>query len=490
MSSIRRFLLIVLLAALTLFNFVAALQGYRSSLSETEKLFDQQLIEIAELLYELAEAQPDVEHERAFDNPRVISERQNLAFQVWHDDKLVQHSANSPNRAISSQPGFAYDSFSGFRWRTYQIDFQANNTQLENTHIENTRTENTRTEKKAMTIMVAERNDLRFVLAENVILHAVLPVVLGMPLIGLLVWLVVGRGLKPLNQLAGELSRKKPEDLSRLPTENIPKELQVLVQSTNNLLVRLDASFKREKRLTSDAAHELRTPLSVLKLQIHNLASELPKGSESLQNLNRSVDNMSHLIEQILDLYRTTPDQFTGNFTQLNLEELAQQMIAELYPRLESKQQNIELEADSDTRLQGDEFSLRLLLKNLVDNASKYTPEQGQVRVSIKHSTAGLLLVVEDSGPGIKPELYERVFERFYRVDGDKHASKQTGCGLGLAIIRHIVELHGATIALGKSESLGGLAVTVCFCNSRKTVQGKQPESQQTTGSVKTEGKA
>jgi two-component system sensor histidine kinase QseC len=336
-------------------------------------------------------------------------------------------------------------SYEGYRWRTF-------------THFD---------EATAHWVIVAERIDMRFVLAEEVILSAVLPIILSLPLIGFLIWIILGRGLNPLAQLAALLREKKPQDLSPIEQNNNPKELAQLVNSTNELLARLGGSLDREKRFSGDAAHELRTPLSALKVHAFNLSKQLPANDESINMLNLSIDRMAHLIEQMLILYRTTPDQFVARFEQLDLEQLVQSVVISMYPRLEAKQQSISLESEQCFIL-ADRFAIETLVSNILDNSNKYTGEGGEVKMFIQTDSENAILVVEDSGVGISPSLYGRVLERFYRVNGDQHDSDVIGCGLGFSIIQHIIELHSGAITLAHSSFDTGLKVTVLIPKEKR----------------------
>jgi len=436
MTSIRTFLVIVLLATMTLTVFIAALRGYRSSMHEAELLFDRQLQEIAELLegFPTDAAMPDA----------AISPAQrdgNFAYQIWTDGRLTRKSANAPDTPIVPLgAGLRDHNFNGHRWRIYMH----------------------REAGDGRWIVVAERTDIRFALAEDIILKAVTPIIIGLPLAGLLIWGVVGYGVRPLRRLATDLGRKAADDLSPLPTERVPEELRRVIRSINDLLARLSAAFDREKRFAADAAHELRTPISVLKVHLHNLRRDLPNDNPNVMRLADGIERMNHLVKQILALYRSTPDQFMANFTRIDLHMLARDAISRLYGAFAARNLQIEL-TGSDSPLTGDRFALETLLQNLLSNAQKYTPRGGRVRVTVEPTADSVLLQIEDSGPGIEPAEFERVFERFYRVGGDRHASEATGCGLGLAIVRHIAELHHATISLDRSPELQGLSVRVVF---------------------------
>ncbi len=444
MKSIRYFLVIVLLATVTLFNFLAALQGYRTSIDNAEHLFDEQLVDLAALL-----SYSDLNHQHLHVREPINN---NILFQIWKNpDLLLEKSSNAPDvQIINFESGYHYATYNNFRWRVLVVFDDLNNNW----------------------IVVAEQTNNRYLIAESIALQSILPNILGLPLLGLLIWLIVGSGLKPLRELADALSLKKHNDLSPLQLNETPKELQKVIDSTNDLLLRLENSFAREKRFSGDAAHELRTPLSALKIQLYNLGKVLPEDNVNIKLVNESIDRMVHLIEQMLALYRTTPEQFMAKFANVDIYKLTQQIISERYANIALKNQQIELIGET-CLLTGDQFALETLVKNLLDNANKYTPEGGSILVSIIENEKTVALCVEDSGVGIPEPFYERVFERFYRVNGDQHNSMVVGCGLGLSIVQHIVELHSGSIELASSRFASGLKVTVTLPKQQTISESK-----------------
>lgn len=432
--SIRRYLVLTLVALITLITFAAALKGYRSSMDQATSLFD---VELRALAYTLASLEPENNISRSA--PEAA-----MAFQIWHNDSLILRSDNSPASSMSAfKEGFSEHNFAGQRWQTFTHWFA----------------------EQQKWVMVAQPLSRRFELAEQVILAAVTPLIISIPLLALLIFAVVSRGLHPLTYLSKALANKKVDDLVAIDMPKVPKELTSVIQTLNQLLGRLDEAFIREKRFASDAAHELRTPLSVLKINAHNLALELSARQQSSLNmlyLDQGVERMSHVVDQILLLNRTDPEQYSANFKALDLAQLCRSGIASLYPQIDAKKQEVELVGEKGCII-GDQFALEILVQNLLSNASKYTPEKGHIKVSLYESNGCITLSVEDSGPGIAESEYSRVFERFYRVGGDRHNSNVVGCGLGLAIVKHIADLHQAQIQLASSNVLGGLMVQVHF---------------------------
>lgn len=431
MTSIRVFLVVVTLAVLTIFTFVAALRGYQSSMLEADRLFDKQLLDVARLIasIHMQESTRGADHDSDF------------AFQVWNGDRLLAASANASKTAIAPmEPGFNFSNFDGYRWRTVAY----------------------RDVNSHYWVLAAERTDLRFILAENVILESIFPLFLGLPIVGLLIWIIVSQGLKPLRQLATELESKQANDLAPLSMQAPKHELEQIVASSNALLQRLESSLLREKQFASDAAHELRTPISALKVQIYNLGQELPDDDEAVTGLAQTVGRLEHIVEQILDLYRSSSDRYTASFVAIDLSALVQEVLAQEFNRFDAKNQKLEFVGDSCT-IQGDRFALTTLLNNLLSNANKYTPPRGNIRVEITREGDCLVLCVEDSGPGIPEDQRQFIFERFYRVGRDRHRSGESGCGLGLAIVKHIVDLHAASIRVSDSRFVSGTALTVTF---------------------------
>jgi two-component system sensor histidine kinase QseC len=446
-SSIRIFLVAALLSSITLVIFVASLRGYQRSMDELQALFDAQLQQKAELLVHYAHAQ----HTTGFMPDADIvafpaADKSSLLYQVWRtaDQGMVLRSAGTPESPLlESDAGFHGINFRGYRWRALVLPDTDGD----------------------LWLLLAERDDLRYKIADRVVIAVLTPIVLGLPLLALVIWWVVSRGLRPIARLATELERREAGDLSAIELQEVPRELEVLANSANELLHRLEASFQREKRFAADAAHELRTPIAAIRVHLQNLVDELDEPGHSLQKLGEGVERLSHLVEQTLVLNRVAPDQYMANFVPLNLYGIAQQVIADLYPQVEAKQQAIALEGAA-TEIRGDRFGLEMLVLNLVSNAIKYTPALGKIEVGVYRLGNSVHLYVMDSGPGIPENQYQRVFERFYRVGGDRHNSGVTGCGLGLSIVQRIVALHGAEIELGRSRYGSGLKVTVIFPRS------------------------
>ncbi|UUA70857.1 ATP-binding protein [Cellvibrio sp. QJXJ] len=457
MKSIRRFLVIVLVAIVTLANFAAAVRGYLGSMDEAERLFNQRLLQQVDLLnYALPLQAITGNTNRVIEFPARASDvESSLEFQwVNNDGTLLARSAAMPDTVlVSLEEGFRYFNFNNYRWHLLV----------------------TASSDKQSWYIVAERDDQRYRLAESMILQAVYPMVLALPLIALIIWWVAGVGLRPVAKLARELRQREATDLHPLEQRDMPVELLQLAQSANELLRRLDASFAREKRFSGDAAHELRTPLAALKIHCENLARELHPAPESVMKLQLGIERMSYLVEQILLLNRTAPDHFMGRFEPVNLTFLAKQTVVDCSAALAQKNHQIEFNGDECWVL-GDRAALASLLNNLLGNAIKYTPADGVIVVNSWLRGKDVVLEVMDNGPGIPAEQQARVFDRFYRVGGDRHNSQTPGCGLGLSIVQQVVELHNAQIALTQSRFDHGLLAIVTFAAIAAPVMIKKIE--------------
>ena len=315
-------------------------------------------------------------------------------------------------------------------------------------------------------IVVGERDDLRGELVTKVALRSLIPDLIGVPLLALMVWLAVGWGLRPLGAVAQRLKDRDPDNLAPLLLAPLPSELEPIVAALNRLLLQVTTLLEREKRFLADAAHELRTPLAVLRIHAQNaLQTRDPADrEEALRQLDAGVQRATRVVAQLLTLARLEPNAVQSRMQDCDLLALARNEVAELIPLALARGQDLTLEADEgdaagrthDFHLLADAPSLAIMVQNLVGNAIRHAPDQGTVRVSLQADTDGVELCVEDSGPGIPVALRDKVFERFF------HQGPAHGAGLGLSIVARVVQLHGARITLGDSP-LGGLRVSVRF---------------------------
>lgn len=452
MKSLRRFLLLSLSAGLLAIGALAAVAGYITSRHEVEELLDAQMTQYAHLLQSsLAVQDGNVPTRLLAPNDDGIDKEtlhrwhhyeNKLLFQSWHNQALLARSSLAPETPLAAPvPGFHTVHMANHDWRVFVLPGNDGHW-----------------------LLVADRDDIRSELALQLALEAILPILLCIPLLLALIWVVVGYCTKRLQAMAGQLQAREADDLSPLPAGQLPLELQDLIGAINQLFARLRSIMALEKRFTADAAHELRTPITALKLHVQNAlatASEEPT-RQSLQRADASLQRMTHIVQQLLALNRSLAREGEIGKTVVDMAALLTAVTDEHQAQADARQQSLHCQAVPG-HVQGNAELLRMLVRNLIDNALRYTPDHGRIQVSLARTDAGIVLQVEDSGPGIPAAERERVLERFYRLDGDGHGSGTDGCGLGLSIVDRICQLHGARLELGSSASLGGLQVRVHF---------------------------
>jgi two-component system OmpR family sensor kinase len=433
--SLRGRLLWYLLAAITIAAVAQASIAYRTALHDADQIFDYHMQQMALSLRSNAplattESRAEVESDAGNDD---------LVVQVWSPDGVqVFHSvsrARLPQRAVL---GFSNVSANGTTYRIFSI--QTNN----------------------QTVQVAQDLAVRRSMAGNLALRTLGPIAVMMPILMLVVWWVVSGSLEPVERVRSQVASRQADDLSPVSEAGLPDEVQPLVQELNLLFGRVKTAFDTQQSFVADAAHELRTPLAALKLQVQSLerADNGEARKVAIGRLTAGIDRATRLVEQLLVLARQEASAAGGSAKrQVDLAELACRAVAELAGVAQARGVDLGVQEAEAASVEGQPDALHILLRNLIDNAIKYAPGGGTVDISVKRAPGAVTLSVEDSGPGIPPEERERVFDRFYRIAG----SDAAGSGLGLAIIKSIAERHGATLALDKSERLGGLMATVTF---------------------------
>ena len=310
-------------------------------------------------------------------------------------------------------------------------------------------------------IQVAQPTSVRQELAAGLALRSLLPFGVLIPALALLIWWVVGRALAPLQRVADALHQCAPDAMQALPDADLPPEIRPLVDALNALLQRLDQAMSAQRAFVADAAHELRTPLAALKLQLQlteRTADEMQR-KLAYTKLHERLDRATHLVQQLLTLARQEPLQ-RQPFKPVDLRGLARQVVAEHSTLAETRGIDLGVADDAEAlSVPGHADSLRILLGNLVNNAIQYTPSGGRVDVNVQHKDGGAMLSVLDTGSGIPDDDRARVFDRFYRREG----SGVTGSGLGLAIVQNVAAQHGATVELVDNPAGSGLWVRVIF---------------------------
>jgi two-component system, OmpR family, sensor histidine kinase QseC len=439
MNSLRLRLIFLLAIGLGLAWAVAAWWSHIEARHEVDKLFDAQLAQSAQVLLSTARHELH-EREQRSDEVTISHEyEQKQTFQIWDESGLLMRSADAPESALADrQGGYATTVLQGEPWRVF--------TRWDKHH--------------EFMIQVAEPMAGRESLARHIALKMLLPSLMALPVLVVLIWLAVGAGLQPLKQLKQEVKQRTADRLEPVGMAGVPDEVVPLAQALNELFDRLQRAFEGERRFTADAAHELRTPLAALKTQaqVALRATDEAERRVALENVLRGVDRATHLLEQLLTLARVDPETAATGHEPVELRSLAAGALADLAPLAYAGQIELTLEDGSPCRVRGNPAQLGVLLRNLLDNAVRYTPAGGSVSVAI-HAEGGVILEVLDTGPGIPEGERSRALERFYRVPG----SGVEGSGLGLSIVRRIAELHHARLELSDNEHGPGLRVRVIF---------------------------
>ncbi|GLT21339.1 two-component system sensor kinase [Zoogloea oryzae] len=315
-------------------------------------------------------------------------------------------------------------------------------------------------------LQVAETRNKRSTLASRVVTGVLLPQFAIIPIAVILVWLGLSRGIAPLNQLQSLIRRRRPSDLSPISVSGVPEEVRPLIIAFNDMMARLEENLQAQQRFIADAAHQMRTPLTGLRMQTDLALMETdPKQvHRSLVQISQSAERAGHLINQLLSLARAEASyEKIYAVERVDLESLLRNMLSDFVPRARQKDIDFGLETTGEPLIiEGNPVLLGELLKNLIDNAIKYTPEGGCVTVRTL-ATERAIVEVEDTGIGVPEADRERVFERFYRVLG----STESGSGLGLPIVREIADLHRATVSLIPNPSGKGTIAQVVFPRAR-----------------------
>ena len=429
MNSIRARLLIALILMVAFVSALAAAVTYSRVLKETSALFDYQLRQMALSLRGQISLAPRIE---------VPPDQGDADFvvQIW-DVFGARTYLSRPGLPMINQTvlGYADLRLRGEAWRAFGLQTPDG------------------------VIQIAQPSRVREELARAAAARVTIPLAFLVPIMVIAAAWGVRRGLLPLQDVAAEVQRRDARSLTPLAERNLPREIAPLVGELNRLLARLQKAFDAQQAFISDAAHELRSPLTALRLQLQLLdrAEDPAAAGEARIRLGAAVERAIHLAEQLLTLARSDRQE-TGGLEAVDLAAAAAAALADTHDLALARHIDLSLDAAPGIRVQGDREALRILVRNLADNAVRYTPHHGSVQVRCRASAAGSLLEVIDTGPGIAPADRERVFDRFYR----RAAVQEGGTGLGLAIVKAIAERHGAHISLDEAPG-GGLRVAVRF---------------------------
>jgi len=444
--SLRRRLIGILVVVVGTLWIGAAMLAWETAHDEADEVFDAQLVQVAETLATLATlsevehvAHEMAEHSMRYELP--------LRYQVWGRDdgrsRLLIRSPDAPTQPMVAHAGFSQkEDGEGKLWRFYGF--------IEEEH--------------DYFVVVGQNHSARDRVATELALHLLIPMIVGLPLMALGVWWAVGRALRPLDRTAGAVARMSPETLEPVGGEGaLPSEIAPLVTAIDRLIGRVHEALENERRFTADAAHELRTPLAALKVQaqVAGRTEDADARRKALDQVTLGVDRMTHLVEQLLTLARLQPEAAARECSSQDLARIAQDVCAALASSALARRRTLALDAQA-APVCGNAVWLEVLLRNLVDNALRYSPEGGCVEVRVGTRAGASVVSVMDDGPGMTASERQSLSARFARGQG----TQGEGVGLGLSIVRRVVDLHGGTIEFADGlprEGGCGLCVTVRF---------------------------
>lgn len=426
MNSIRGRLLLWQISALLLTGLLVSVITYLLAWDAFNRIRDYGLEQIA---YSV------VRHGVEYDNDEEVrNDKGQFVSQIWAADGSLFYSSLDDVGPPQQDAGWHFVHWNNAEWRVFSV------------------------KEGGLTIQVANTSANRARKFANIAPWLMIPIVVLVVVLGLFIRAAVGRALAPLEQVREEIGRRSALSLHALESRGLPDEVAPLVDTLNDLLVRLDRTMTGQRRFVADAAHELRTPLTAVKLQAQ-IARRAETGEErdaALAQLAEGVDRAAHLVDQLLGMARLEPDARQAPFTPVAMDALIKRAVADFSAQAEARDIDLGVGECTPLTISGQAESLRMMLGNLIDNALRYTPQGGRVDVELRASNGMAELTVRDNGPGIPVAERERVFERFQRLAG----ADIPGSGLGLAIVKQVVILHGGGIELGDAPD-GGLSVEI-----------------------------
>lgn len=422
MTSIRKVLLTWQISALLITGILTSLITYAVAWHAFNHLRNENLTQIAYSIVRHGLVANDGSEDDSTDEGE-------FASQIWDSNNELQYSSLDNGGPPAQKPGHHLVSWNGEEWRTYTL------------------------QNGGLTIQVSNLVARRQVIFREIAPWLLFPLMVMVTILGCIIWLAVGRALRPLMQVRAGIIEQNVSTLRALETRGLPQEILPLGTALNDLLSKLDHAFAMERAFIANAAHELRSPLTAIRLQaqLANSTHDPEPREQALKQLMSGVDRASHLVEQLLQMARLEPDARPLEFIEIRLDQLAKRIVGEFSAHADSKDIDLGIGLCKQVSVKGHAESLRALISNLVDNALRYTPAGGRIDVDVDCVDGLAVLYVSDTGPGIPEALRERIFDRFFRVaDADIQ-----GSGLGLSIVKQVAQLHcGEVRAEGPSEAI------------------------------------
>lgn len=446
LSSIRKRTLFFVMCLFSITSIVIMLVGLLFANHEVEELFDARLAQQARLLLTLSGNIEKLDSNVNAISPLLIDEantdpsvghkyESKIFYQIWRDDELkIASDSMTLLQQEDDTDGYGNAIADHYQWRTFTLSQMAGN----------------------LKVMVAERSDVRGEIADQIVFQTLFPEILAWPILAFLVWAAVGFGLEPLQQLAQRIQKITPTKLEPIEMSSVPEELRPVKNALNGLLMEIDFLMEREKRWIADAAHELRTPLSILRVHAENAASAENdiERNQSLLQLTLGVDRSTRIVSQLLALARLE-HQKTVIKTETDVLAISRSMIAGILPLAWKKHIEISLDVEDDKswNCYVESNHIEILLQNLISNAIKFSPNESMIHVAWTQSGNQVELNVIDSGKGVNQDDLQRLTERFFRC------GEVEGAGLGLSIVKNIVDKYQGSLFFKETKPNG---LTVC----------------------------
>ncbi|WP_067983285.1 ATP-binding protein [Neptuniibacter pectenicola] len=462
MNSIRAYLTITLVIGIGLAIAASIAMSYQRITHETEELYDAELAQISRVLEAVLSIEFEFtgvhisetthEKQKLVISPEIIAEgeynkdghkyEKKLAFQVWSRKgvPLLGSSNNDVSLSFSNEPGYSYETIDDKAWRTF-VRYS---------------------DTLSIWIKVSQSVEIREDVTHKIASVNASILLILLPVIFILITLIVRKGLAPLNEINRQISLRGNNNLTPLNFTSVPNELQQIVGSINHLMSSLGAAIERQRRFTGNAAHELRTPLAAIKVHAQNMHPDNERLKNIQDHIVSGIDKLTHLFNQLITLSQAECSQVYDKKEAVNMNDLVCEITTELSATIHRKQITLSTHIDKNIKIQANREKLSILLRNLIDNAVKYVPDQGKVTINAELSDTRVNLSVSDNGIGLNQEQKAHVFERFYRAS----SQDMDGCGIGLSIVKEICDSSGYSIALSDTERYQtGLTVTVGMPN-------------------------
>ena len=438
--SLQNRLLLLVLGVVVVVWMATAWLTWRDVSHELDELLDGHLAQAAAILV-AQQAQEFDDDSPGVDAPSLHRYAPKVAFQIFHEDRLALRSTNAPvtpmaGDGASFRTGFETVEMAGTPWRVFA----------------------TFGTEPDVRVYVGEEAASRASILWAALRSTLLPMAVALPLLALALWWAVYRSVRPMRELGDTLSQRRPDALQPLALDGVPSEMTPMVEALNGLFGRIGKLMESERRFTADASHELRTPIAAIRAQAQVALGEHDDAMRrhALQSTLAGCDRAIHLVEQLLTLSRLEVAE-VPSMLQIDLAALTRQVVGDLAPQAIARSQSLEFDGTEPSRFTGNEALLSILIRNLVDNAIRYSPPGARIRVTVSTRNQRARLLVEDSGPGLPDGDLARLGERFFRVPG----SQETGSGLGWSIVRRIASVHRMELRVTRSTDFGGLSVLV-----------------------------